>query len=83
MKDLQQLILFFLFFVFFHQEFKVLILPFSVFVVVASGATVYKSGADEKKLRWQADTFRCTLIAFRIFKTNDILQQANFSALVT
>lgn len=46
-----------LFFVFFHQEFKVLILSFAVFVVVASGATVYKSRADEKKVRWQADTF--------------------------
>lgn len=47
-------------FVFFHQEFKVLILSFAVFVVVASGATVYKSRADEKKVRWQADTFWCT-----------------------
>ncbi|CAH3191038.1 unnamed protein product, partial [Porites evermanni] len=33
-----------------HQEFKVLILSFAVFVVVASGATVYKSGEDEKKV---------------------------------
>ena len=39
------------------QEFKVLILSFAVFVVVASGATVYKSGADEKKVRRQTDTF--------------------------
>ncbi|XP_073230306.1 uncharacterized protein [Porites lutea] len=30
--------------------FKVLILSFAVFVVVASGATVYKSGEDEKKV---------------------------------
>ena len=51
---------FLLFFVFFHQEFKVLILSFAVFVVVASGATVYKSGEDEKKVRRQTDTFWCT-----------------------
>ena len=51
---------YFFVFRFFHQEFKVLILSFAVFVVVASGATVYKSRADEKKVRWQTDTFWCT-----------------------
>ena len=65
-------------------------LSFVVFVVVASGATVYKSGADERKVRWQTDKFSCTSLLFEFysrdgvlaFKTNDILQQANSSALV-
>ena len=49
--------LIFLFFVFFHQEFKVFIFSFAVLVVVASGATVYKSGADGEKVRRQTNTF--------------------------
>lgn len=49
--------LIFLFFVFVHQEFKVFILSFAVLVVVASGATVHKSGADGKKVRRETDTF--------------------------
>ena len=67
-----------------------MILSFAVFVVVASGATVYKSGAGERKVRWQTDKFSCTSLLFEFhsrdgvlaFKTNDILQQANSSALV-
>ena len=67
-----------------------MILSFAVFVVVASGATVYKSGADERKVRWQTDKFSCTSLLFEFhsrdgvlaFKTNDIPQQVNSSALV-
>ncbi|CAH3172718.1 unnamed protein product, partial [Porites evermanni] len=42
----------------YHQEFKVFILSFAVFVVVASGATVYKSGADDKKVWKQVSEYK-------------------------